>query len=348
FKELMVEAGAANLIGIEVPTDFDGQGLDFSIRVAAAQRLARVDFATAMGFINTHNVALKLAQDAEGDWAAEWIGQLLSGTSFAGTAITEVQAGSDLSQMQASAARTDDGWRLNAHKAWIINGDNISAAILYAQTDASKGIDGIAGFFVALPEHAHDRTQRDRLNEYYADATGSISLTEHMVPAEAMVTAPGEVITKLLPELNRARIYVAAMCVGMVEDCLQTAATYGLTRETFGSNLHGHQGWRWQLARASTDLAAAQALVDQAVADILGGGDAQILAAQAKLFATTMAKTHIGQLMQAMGAEGLRPTQRFQRHHFAAQVAGTVDGTDEMLLERIAKQVKQDAERAGA
>jgi alkylation response protein AidB-like acyl-CoA dehydrogenase len=119
------------------------------------------------------------------------------------------------------------------------------------------------------------------------------------------------------------------------------ASEYGSHRHTFGNPLHDHQGWRWSLADAAIDLEAARLLVDAAAARIDSRGDAQTAAAQAKVFATRMASRHIAGLMHAMGAEGLRGHHPFLRHLASAQVATLVDGSTEMLLERVAKDLRK-------
>ena len=125
------------------------------------------------------------------------------------------------------------------------------------------------------------------------------------------------------------------MCCGMVAECLRVAHTYGQQRHAFGQALADHQGWRWRLAEAASELAACHLMVAQAAALVDAGADAQLVAAQAKLLATRMAERQIPALAQAMGAEGLREQQPFSRHLLGARVAGFVDGSTEMLLERI-------------
>jgi alkylation response protein AidB-like acyl-CoA dehydrogenase len=100
--------------------------------------------------------------------------------------------------------------------------------------------------------------------------------------------------------------------------------------------LQQHQGWRWRLAEAASELAACRAMVAQAAEAIDAGADAQLIAAQAKLLATRMADRQLPALAQAMGAEGLREHHPFARHLMGARVANFVDGSTEMLLERIA------------
>jgi alkylation response protein AidB-like acyl-CoA dehydrogenase len=122
----------------------------------------------------------------------------------------------------------------------------------------------------------------------------------------------------------------------MVGEALRIAADYGERRSTFGRPLAEHQGWRWRLAEAASELAACRRMVDAAAARIDAGEDAQLLAAQAKLLSTRLAERQLPALAQAMGAEGLREDYPFGRHLIGARVAGFVDGSSEMLLERIA------------
>ena len=112
-------------------------------------------------------------------------------------------------------------------------------------------------------------------------------------------------------------------------------------RHSFGKPLHEHQGWRWSLADAAIELEAARLLVDAAASRIDSGSDAQAAAARAKVFATRMAGRHVAALMHAMGAEGLREHHPFLRHLAAAQVATLVDGSTEMLLERVARGLRR-------
>ena len=151
-----------------------------------------------------------------------------------------------------------------------------------------------------------------------------------------MLQPAGKAFKAAMASINGARTYVAAMCCGMVGEALRVASEYGARRTAFGSPLSGHQGWRWRLAEASSELAACQMMVNAAAACIDAGQDAQLIAAQAKLLATRMADRQIAALAQAMGAEGLREEHPFGRHAVGARVANFTDGSTEMLLERIA------------
>ena len=98
-----------------------------------------------------------------------------------------------------------------------------------------------------------------------------------------MLQPPGRAFKSALGSINGARCYIAAMCNGMVGEALRTALAYGRERHSFGQPLAEHQGWRWRLAEAGAELAAARLLVAQAAAQVESGADAQLLSAQAKL-----------------------------------------------------------------
>jgi len=104
--------------------------------------------------------------------------------------------------------------------------------------------------------------------------------------------------------------------------------------------LDQYQGWRWQVAQAATALQAAELLVRDACDLIDKGGEVQTAAAQAKLYATSMAQTQLGSLLHAMGAEGFLDRYAFLRHLTAAHTASLADGSTAMLLERVAHEFR--------
>ena len=147
----------------------------------------------------------------------------------------------------------------------------------------------------------------------------------------------GTAFKRALQSINGARIYVAAMCCGMVADCLRIATDYGGRRTTFGVPLNEHQGWRWRIAEAAVDLEAATQLVRAACKAMDRDLPVVALAAKAKVFATRMAERHTAAMLHAMGAHGLRDEYPFVRHMTGAQIASFTDGSTEMMLERIFK-----------
>jgi len=289
-----------------------------------------------MSLINTHNVAAKLAREAPAALAQRYLPELLAGRRLGCTALTEPTAGSDFAAIRSLATRTPQGWRIDGEKAWITNAAEADVVVLYTQTQAGSGGRGIACFVIDGRRDGFVREPAFALSGQHAIGTGGFSLRGYLASEQEMLQPPGRAFKSALGSINGARCYIAAMCNGMVGEALRVALDHGRTRHAFGQPLAAHQGWRWRLAEATTELAAARLLVAQAAAQVESGADAQLLAAQAKLFATRMAERQLPVLAQAMGAEGLRREHCFGRHLAGARVATFVDGSSEMLLERIA------------
>jgi len=335
-KDLLGRAAEYGLTRIEVPVAEGGLGLSFAAKARACELLAAADFGFAMSVVNSHNVAAKLARCARPSVKDQLLRPLLAGEASACTALTEAGAGSDFAAIRTSARRVADGWVLNGEKTWIVNARHASVAIVYAQCGEIGSRDGIGAFVVDLNAQGVERFACDADFSQVSAGTGGFRLTDCHVEPERLLLEPGLAFKSILGEINGARIYVAAMCCGMVRAGLGIVRHYGLERHTFGQPLVDHQAWRLDLARCDTELAAAQALVAEAVAGIVAGCDVQLLAAQAKIYAVDSAQRQLAVLFHAMGAEALNPERPLARHLAAAQVAALVDGSTEMLLERVA------------
>lgn len=340
-RDVLSEAARAGLLGLEVPVAQGGQGLSFGCKWRVAEILAAADFGLAMSLINTHNVANHLARSAAPDVAQRYVPALLAGTRTGCTALTEPGAGSDFAAITTLAVKASDEWQIDGRKSWIVNATHADVLVVYAQTEPASGARGIAAFVVDGTRAGFVRHPGENSRASRGIDAGGFELQAYRARADELLHAPGQAFKAALASINGARVYVAAMCCGMVAECLRVASEYGSSRHTFGQPLHAHQGWRWSLADAAVDLAAARLLVQAAADCIDSGADSQTAAAQAKVFATRMAVRHIAALMHAMGAEGLRQEHPFLRHQAAAQVATLVDGSSEMLLERVAKGLRK-------
>lgn len=335
-REAIEAAAALGLCRIETPASHGGLGLPFSVKARIAEVLAGADFAFAFSLVNTGNVATKLAREAAPEVAASWVPELVAGRAIGCTALTEPQAGSDFAAIRTTATKVPGGCRLDGEKAWITNASDADVAVLYAQTEPGAGARGVAGFVIDAHRAGFVRRPAFALAGQHAIGTGGFGLDGYLATDAELLQPAGRAFKAAMASINGARTYVAAMCCGMLDEAIQVVQAHGASRHTFGVPLADHQGWRWIVAEASAELAAARALVREAAARIDAGGDAQLLAAQCKLVATRCAERQLPRLAQAMGAEGLRETHPFGRHLHGARVASFVDGSSEMLLERIA------------
>ena len=333
--EALQAAAALGLTGLQVPVQHGGLGASFACKVALAEVLAGADFGLAMSWLNTHNVAAKLARDAPAALASRYLPELLAGRRLGCTALTEPGAGSDFAAITTLATRCEGGWRISGAKAWITNAAEADVVVLYAQTEPGSGGRGIACFLVDGQRAGFVREPALALGGQHSIGAGGFRLEGYLASADEMLHPPGQAFKAALVSINGARTYIAAMCCGMVGQALRVAQAHGAQRHSFGQPLAGHQGWRWPLAECASELAACRLMVAQAARQIDAGQDTQLIAAQAKLLACRLADRQLPRLLQAMGAEGLREHHPFARHLMGARVAGFVDGSTEMLLERI-------------
>jgi len=339
-RDAFLKAAAIGLTAIDVPSDLGGMGCSFSTKAKIAELLAQADFGFAMAVINTQNVARKLADHPSLHVTTSFLPGLVSGDRIGCTALTEAGAGSDFAKIVTRAERRGDGWILNGEKVWITNAAQADTIIVYAQTKEVGDLAGIAAFLVDGRRSEFERGPQVSPIGLHTIGSGSFRLTNYVASKDEIVGAPGVAFKAIMNEINGARIYVAAMCCGMMQSAIDFVGSYGTNRQSFGRPLADHQGWRWTLAEAAASLAATQALAAAAASAMDAGEDVQLIAAQTKIVATRMVERHLPAVIHAMGAEGLNPNNMLGRHLVGASICGLVDGSTEMLLERVAKLIR--------
>ncbi len=345
LRQLRANAAHLGLTGLQVPLSAGGSGLDFRTRAQACAAVAGVDFGLAMSLVNTHNVAFKVAMLADETTRAEVLPALLHGDASACTALTEPGSGSDFGAIQTRAEWVHDHWEISGEKTWVINARHARWAIVYAQCAHAGDRQGIAAFLVDLQSAGCTPYALESAVDQTSIGSGGMQLDRVRVPRERLLVAAGEAFKDIMTEINSARAYVAAMCLGMLDAAFHTAKDYGYTRHTFGRALFQHQAWRLNLAQAQSELSAARALLEQAIHAIhhQPGSDPQVqsLCAQAKVIATQTCHRQLPSLLHAMGAHGLHTHYPIARHCAAIHMASLTDGSDEMLLERIAALMRE-------
>ena len=334
--EALKVAAAEGLLAFQAPKAWGGLEIGFREKLKLLEILSRHSYDFAFSLTNTAGCAAHIAQAMPRAVAERYVPAMLKGERFGGSALSEPSAGSDFAGIKTSAVKDGDAWVLNGEKGWITNAAFGDVFITYAQTDPSQGWRGIGCFLVDGRREGFERTNAEALAGGGVIGAGGFRLNTYRVAADEVVAPPGQAFRRAMASVNQARTYVAAMCVAMVDACLETAITYGKARHAFGAPLAAKQGWRWMAADIATDAEAARQLVAKAADLIVAGEDAALASAHAKKFATRMAITRISDACQLMGAAGLREEYPFLRHLASARVANYTDGSTEMQNERIA------------
>ncbi len=333
-KEMFKEASCFGLLGIETDPAYGGFGAPFSDKVKLAQLIGRTSFAAVFSIINSQNVAARLRASPH-QHHHQMADEVMTGERVGCTALTEPTAGSDFAAIQTSAKETSNGWEISGKKAWITNAANADTIVLYAQTDPSKGWKGIASFLIDGRHLGFDRGESYSLIGGHMIGAGEFTLNNYIASDEDMLAPPGEAFKIAMTSINGARTYVAAMCVGMMENALELAGEYGKERTAFGKPLLSHQGIGWSLSDVYTNIAALEGLVEKSATLIDANEDAVLAAALAKKMAGEVTIPAITACIQAMGANGLRSEHFLGEHLACAKIAAYTDGSTEMMKERI-------------
>jgi alkylation response protein AidB-like acyl-CoA dehydrogenase len=325
----------------ELPVKHGGLGLSFSAKLRLCEELARHDYAFAFSLVNHANALTRLARDGSAALIARLLPRMLTGEVIGCAGLSEPGAGSDFAAITTRARKVDGGWVLDGAKAWIGNAAVAGFVATYAQTDPAKGSSGIGCFAVEAERPGFHRDAPFALHGGHAHGAGGFRLENYLAPDDAVLQLPGDAFKMALHGINGARAYVAAMCCGMLDASIEVATAYTNQRQTFGRKVIEHQGLRWKLVDALTDLEAARLLTYRAARLIDQRGDAVLPAAHAKKFATEMALRRIADCIQAMGANGLRAEYPLARHLACAKIACYTDGSIEMMNERIGQALRR-------
>ena len=334
--EALRAAAAEGLLAFQAPKAWGGHEIGFAEKLRLLEVLSRRSYDFAFSLTNTAGAASHIAEVLPRAVAERYVPAMLKGERFGGSALSEPGAGSDFAGIKTLALKDGDGWVLNGEKGWITNAAFGDVYITYAQTDPAQGWRGIGCFLVDGQREGFRRSNAEAMAGGGVIGAGGFKLQDYRVKADEVIAPPGQAFRRAMTSVNQARTYVAAMCVAMVDACLDTAVTYGKARQAFGAPLSAKQGWRWMAADIATDAEAARLLVQNAAGRIIRGEDAALASAHAKKFTTRMAVARISDACQLMGAAGLREDYPFLRHLASARVASYTDGSTEMQNERIA------------
>jgi len=329
-------ACAQGLAGIEIPKALGGLGLPYTVRAAAAEALARVDFAFAFAFINHHNAILRIAESAGAEAQSRYIPAMLRGELIGCTAMSETGAGSDFTAIRMTARKVEGGWRLTGDKQWIANAVGAEVALVFAQTDAQLGPAGIACFIVRLDQTGCQRVTDQSLDGLALAGIAGFELDDGFVPDSDMLYPPGQGFKLAMAGVNKARVHIAAMACGLLHTALQQATAYCSTRMVAGQPVLNQQGLRWSLVDVSITHDVLRLLTRRAAALIEAGDDAAVeAAAAAKLYAGNESLAAVAQCVQALGARGMAEGQGITRRLLAAKALCLADGSNEVMRERL-------------
>ena len=341
---ILEEWAALGFLALQAPQSVGGFDASFLCKIRLAQEVALYSFATAFSLNNLQGSVTRVARAGSARQQQAYLAGLVRGDLLGAPALTEPQAGSDLGALAMTAKRCDSGWLLSGTKTWVTNGQIVNLPLVLARRlDSADGEAGIASFLVHLDASASTCIRREIQTVGGSSfRAAEIELHEHFVPDWAEFGAQDDAFKASMAAINAARVHVGAMCTATLYSALVETVAYCSERTAFGEPLIGHQGLRWELAEVATRLEAANALVTLAASHLNDGNAAVTLAAQAKKFAVDTAIWGVDQCMRCVGAVGTTNTMRLSMHQAELRFAAYTDGTGQLLLDRVGKNLARE------
>jgi acyl-CoA dehydrogenase len=336
--EVVREMRELGLFGLSIPEEYGGLGLTMGEEVRVALEFGRTTpafrstFGTNVG-IGSQGLVMA-GSDAQ---KSEWLPRIASGEIVTSFALTEPGAGSDSASVQTRGARDGDVYRLSGTKRFITNADKASLFTVMART-GGEGAHGVSAFLVPadLPGLSIGKPEK-KMGQQGAHVC-DVHFDETPVPAANRLGAEGEGFKIAMRVLDRGRLHIAAVCVGIAERLIADAVAYAVDRRQFGKPLAEFQLIQAMIADAKTEAMAARALVLEAAALKDAGGSITLEAAAAKYFASEMVGRVADRAVQIFGGAGYIADYGIERLYRDVRLFRIYEGTSQIQQLVIARE----------
>lgn len=332
------QLGELGALGMTIPPEWGGAGLDYVSLVLALEEIAAGDGAisTIVSVQNSLPCGITYKYGTE-QQKQKYLAKLATGEWLGCFCLTEPQAGSDAGALQCRAGRDGDTWVLNGTKQFITTGKHAQLAIVFAVTDKSAGKKGISCFLVPTDTLGYIVSRIEEKMGQHCSDTATIVFENCRIPAENILGEEGQGYKIALSNLESGRIGIAAQSVGMARAALDSAIEYANERKAFGVELVQHQAVAFRLADMATQIEAARQLILHAASLKDAGQPCLKEASMAKLFASTMAERVCSDAIQIYGGYGYVndfPVERIYRDVRVSQIYEGASDIQRLLIAR--------------
>jgi alkylation response protein AidB-like acyl-CoA dehydrogenase len=338
-KDIVEKLFGLGVMGIQVPESFGGSGGTLFHAVVAVEELSRVDPSAAV-LVDVQNT---LVVNAVLRWGTEaqqrrYLPSLAADTVGA-YALSEAASGSDAFALTTRAARRDGLWRLTGRKLWITNANEAGLFIVFATVDPDAGHHGITAFLVERDTPGFVVGKKEDKLGIRASSTCEVLLDDCAVPDENVLGEVGHGYRVAIETLNEGRIGIGAQMVGLARGALDHAIAYTKDRRQFGRAIADFQSVQHQIARAATDLHAARLMVYEAARLRDAGRPFLTEAAMSKLFSSEVAERVASLAVNLFGGYGFVKDYPVEKLYRDAKIGQIYEGTSNLQLQTIAKQI---------
>lgn len=337
----MAELG---LLGLPIPPEYDGAGVDSVSMALVLEELARCCGSTALGVAAHTSLCLwPIYAFGSEEQRRRWVPDLASGRRLGAFGLTEPDAGSDAGGTRTTAVRQGDHYLLNGAKIFITNANYAQTFIVTAVTDSSKGTHGGISSFVlerGMPGFAINKGD-EKLGMRGSD-WGELAFHDCKVPAENRLGAEGQGFPNFMKTLDGGRIGIGSLAVGLAQGAYERSVRYAQERQAFGKSIADQQGVAFKLADMAVQIDAARLLVRRAALLRDAGRPFGREAAMAKLFASEIAMKVTFDAIQVHGGYGFTCEYHVERMYRDAKLCTIGEGTSEIQRLVISRDILKD------
>jgi acyl-CoA dehydrogenase len=330
-RHLIKKMAELGLMGIPVPEEYNGAGMDFTSYIIAINELSKVS-ATIGVILSVHtsvgtNPILYFGNEEQKE---KYIPKLASGEYLGAFGLTEPSSGSDAASLKTRAVKQGDHYVLNGSKIFITNAGVADVYIVFASTEPDKGSYGISAFIVDKDTPGFSVGKKEKKMGLNGSNTCEIMFEDARVPAENLLGDEGEGFKIAMSNLDWGRIGIAAQSLGIAEAALEYAAQYAKERKQFGKPIGRNQGLAFKLADMATEVEAAKLLTYRAANLKTNNLPCGKEASMAKLFASETAMKSAIEAVQIYGGYGYTKEYPVERLFRDAKVCQIYEGTSEI------------------
>jgi alkylation response protein AidB-like acyl-CoA dehydrogenase len=343
--ELYDEMAKLGLFGIGVPEALGGPGFDTLTYAVVMEELSR-GYASVADQCGLVELISSLLVRHGTETQKKLLPEILSMRAKVAYCITEPEAGTDVSGIRTTAHRDGDGWRLNGGKIWIHNAPVADFGFVLARTDKEAGNRGMSIFIVDLHASGIERGPKEHKMGQRASQVGALTFSDVRLGPDALLGEAGRGFHMMMSVLDKGRVGIAALAVGIAQAGLEAAVDYAGTRKQFGKKIAEFQGVQWLLADMAKDIEAARLLVHSAASKIDRGLDATKACSMAKCFAGDMAVARTADAVQVFGGSGYIRGFEVERLYRDAKICQIYEGTNQIQRMIIARELLKKGARA--
>lgn len=329
--EQIKKMGELGFMGMMVPPEYGGSGMDTISYVLAMEEISKIDAsASVVMSVNNSLVCYGLYAYGTEEQKQKYLIPLASGQKLGAFCLSEPEAGSDATSQKTTAIDNGDHYIINGTKNWITNGGNADYYLVIAQTDREKGHRGINAFIVEKGMPGFEvGPKEDKLGIRGSD-THTLNFNDVKVPKENRIGEDGFGFKFAMKTLSGGRIGIAAQALGIASGAYELARDYSKIRKAFGTEICNHQAIAFKLADMLVEIECARHLVMKAAWEKDNGLNYDMSGAMAKLKASEVAMKVAVEAVQVHGGNGYVKEYHVERLMRDAKITQIYEGTSEI------------------